>query len=1272
MRRNKKLIAFAVSAFALIGAVFALVNPSNLVAHADSNNYVLNLSSSNGAATETTYSTSTSSVTAKTKLGNNVTFAYANAMEAGNGITGIAQIKGDTSGYYMNTSEIRGITSIEVKYQSTSSKGITAELQVGSYSGGVFTASETKSLSISGASTSTTTFSDFSNSYGYFKFVQTGSKAIYLLSINVSYTCDNAGGGSTPSTTPVTGISVTPETLSLEVGQSSGLSKAISPSNATNQSVIWSSNANSVATVDENGLVNAVGAGSATITCTTEDGGYSDTCVVTVSEPSSGGETPNPTSSYELVTSASQLREGAKVVMVSRAEGVIAGTISSQVLSSVTFSGLTSETTSFDTVPTDTVEYTLEGSTGAWKFKTDEGYLGATTTKKLSYTSGTNTWGITVSESLATIQNTTSSYGRFLYNVSSPRFTTYTSDTSATMLLPELFINTGSDSTGGDSGESGGTEEPPVEEAALTTLTGSLSKTTYEFGETFDTSTLSLVGTFSDGSTENYTWSDIDEYIMLDANADDFVYTSKFTVSGEYALSVIIDDIESNTLSFYVNEEEVETPSTGNASIIIKSGGSGSTELTSSTVTNYFTATGINVTSVSTSKVYGIDNAAGFKIGSNKSVGSITFNFDNVVITGISLKIGRYSTETSTVKISTSANSTGETITLDQDYTSTLYNCSSFSSDNTASSSLTIASTTASSAKRFQLYEIYLTIGEAKPVAVTGVTLAQETVSVGVGNTTTLNATVLPTNASNKAVSWSSNATGVATVSSEGVVTGVAKGSAVITVKTSEGNFTDIVTVNVVEVSYDGYYKATTVDPNFSLKDVMENQDCSSIPSTGGTKNILVIPVQLSDYTFTSKQLSDLEINFNGTTESSLYWESVSSFYDESSFGNVHLNFEIADVWDSGYTAKGMASISVSGNYYYFTQKVVEKAVANYKSVNGNSSTKKFDSDGDGFIDAVWMIYSCPNYSNSPTIKNISTDYWAYVYWNNWNATASTSSPVAGAYAWASYDFMYEGGGTSKVDAHTYIHETGHLFGLDDYYNYDDDSSVTGLAGVDMMDYNVIDHNSWSKMQLGWVKPYVVTGNAEITINTATTSGDCILIPDVASGWNGTSYDEFLLLELYAPTGLNAKDATTSYNSANVFSTYGVRMYHVDSRLIKVTYNYGWVPGGYVEPTSMGYSDNSYYAIGASNTPSTTSDNGINSNYQLIHMIQAGGTNTYKSGGSASSSDLFKTGNTFSMASYGNAFFPKKTTFNNGNKFGYTISFVSVSASSATIRIVKI
>ena len=84
-------------------------------------------------------------------------------------------------------------------------------------------------------------------------------------------------------TIPVTSLSIDKTSLSLIVGNTSKITATVSPSDATNKTVNWTSSNTSVATVDSNGLVTAKSAGSATITVTTIDGGYKKTANVTVS-----------------------------------------------------------------------------------------------------------------------------------------------------------------------------------------------------------------------------------------------------------------------------------------------------------------------------------------------------------------------------------------------------------------------------------------------------------------------------------------------------------------------------------------------------------------------------------------------------------------------------------------------------------------------------------------------------------------------------------------------------------------------------------------------------------------------------------------------------------------------------------------------------------------------------------------------------------------------------------------------------------------------------
>ncbi len=80
----------------------------------------------------------------------------------------------------------------------------------------------------------------------------------------------------------VSGITITPSTATIETKSSKQLLASIAPSNATFQTVSWSTSNPAVATVTENGLVNAVGKGNATITATSVDGGIQASSAITV------------------------------------------------------------------------------------------------------------------------------------------------------------------------------------------------------------------------------------------------------------------------------------------------------------------------------------------------------------------------------------------------------------------------------------------------------------------------------------------------------------------------------------------------------------------------------------------------------------------------------------------------------------------------------------------------------------------------------------------------------------------------------------------------------------------------------------------------------------------------------------------------------------------------------------------------------------------------------------------------------------------------------
>jgi len=91
---------------------------------------------------------------------------------------------------------------------------------------------------------------------------------------------------------PVTGVTVTPKTIDLTVGETKQLTISVEPATATNQHYTCQSDNVSVAIVTNTGLITAVSVGTATITITTEDGNKTETCTVTVSQ-STSPDNPN-------------------------------------------------------------------------------------------------------------------------------------------------------------------------------------------------------------------------------------------------------------------------------------------------------------------------------------------------------------------------------------------------------------------------------------------------------------------------------------------------------------------------------------------------------------------------------------------------------------------------------------------------------------------------------------------------------------------------------------------------------------------------------------------------------------------------------------------------------------------------------------------------------------------------------------------------------------------------------------------------------------------
>lgn len=439
-------------------------------------------------------------------------------------------------------------------------------------------------------------------------------------------------------------------------------------------------------------------------------------------------------------------------------------------------------------------------------------------------------------------------------------------------------------------------------------------------------------------------------------------------------------------------------------------------------------------------------------------------------------------------------------------------------------------------------------------------------------------------------------------------------------------------------------YDADTFD-NERLQQKLTTTGDQPDPATGlpstGTYDALVIPVKFSNTTISQTQLNNLNIAFNGTSEQT-GWESVKTYYNKASYGKLNLSFDIAGANMSGvtyYTSTKTSSYyenlkatdEESGEQYNNGDNVLlHEVLAYYES---KLDLTKYDTNGDGSIDAVYLIYSAPvDYSDD-------SFYWAYVTWNYEETKYDGKDTFY--YLFAGLGFMEESvQGSSnqnypvinglKVNASTYIHETGHLLGLDDYYDYYPDQGCNeGLGGADMMDATVGDQNVYSKTMLGWLDPEIVTSTQTVTLSSSQAEGDAILIP---LNFNNSYFCEYLLVDLYSAQGLNALHSSSLYGDAG----YGVRIYHVSSSV--------------TDPFNNDFG-------------SFTDYNNSMSDVALIKLVEADGENKFASSdGYAAQSDLWQAGDKLSDV------FPKYTT-NAGKLLIFDITVVSVSATQATVTI---
>lgn len=484
-------------------------------------------------------------------------------------------------------------------------------------------------------------------------------------------------------------------------------------------------------------------------------------------------------------------------------------------------------------------------------------------------------------------------------------------------------------------------------------------------------------------------------------------------------------------------------------------------------------------------------------------------------------------------------------------------------------------------------------------------------------------------------------------------------------------------------------------------------------PSVGDV-NLLVIPVHLPGSSFNTPEVKeDIEKVFFGKDDSDNGYMSLSEYYYESSFGKLNFQGFVTDWFDvTKYTnIKSLDDITMGTTGTIITEilrEATEWAFDTYDSLN----RKDYDQNNDGSIDGIWLVYDHYNYFNQFLIEPDSSEgdlnqaFWNYTSWDWYGDSPNLDVPTTSGFSWASFDQIYSAYAeynehdvpdftnldSIPLDSHTFIHETGHLLGLDDLYT-SDGRSPTGRST--MMDQNIGDLDPYSKLVLGWVTPYVVYGSSEILLTQNMYDDHSVIV--IPSNYEEISteienlsdeekenyiyefnpFSEYLIVDLYSPLGLNYKDTYGNEDGyyvhgreACVAST-GVRIYHCDSRIFKCTIvNYDGGQKLYWNEDNLEWNGEELTKDQAimtciSNDRTESSSFGLPQSYdyfERLRLLEATGTNTFDLAstglvnGYASKDTLRNIGSKeFNIYTFGYQFFNGNYTFNDGNELPFKI-----------------
>ncbi len=608
---------------------------------------------------------------------------------------------------------------------------------------------------------------------------------------------------------PVSGVEVSPQSATIAEGESRTLSAVVSPSNATNKTITWSTSNSNIAVVN-NGVVRGVNQGEVVITATTSDGGFISSAVITVTSTS---EENVPVTRIYVTPQRVSLEEGATTVLsysispsnatnktatwrstntsiaTVDANGVVRGLKAGIAkIEAISSNGLKSDATLTVTpredgdVPASGVEVSPQSAT----ISEGESRTLSAVVSPSNATNKTVTWS-TSNSNIAVVNNgvvrgvnqgevvitATTSDGGFI----SSAVITVTSTSEENVPVTRIYVTP---------------QRVSLEEGATTVLSYSISPSNATNKTAIWRSTNTSIATVDANGVVRGLKAGIAKIEAISSNGlksdatltvtpreDGDVPASGVEVSPQ---SATIAEGESRTLSAVVSPSNATnktvTWSTSNSNIAVVNNGvvrgvnQGEVVITATTSDGGFISSAV-ITVTSTSE-------------------------ENVPVTRIYVTPQRVSLEegaTTVLSYSISpSNATNKTATWRSTNTSIA----------TVDANGVVRGVKAGSAKIEAISSnglksdatLTVTPSENSSVAVTGIQISPQSSTIQVGGSLVLSAVISPSNASNKNVNWTSNNTNVAVVNN-GVVSTLGEGQVVISAITSDGGFVSSAAITV-------------------------------------------------------------------------------------------------------------------------------------------------------------------------------------------------------------------------------------------------------------------------------------------------------------------------------------------------------------------------------------------------------------------------------------------------------------------------------------------